>query len=318
MSNILEYNRSITIRNANPELTKSGLATHVLSAGLLCGNHCLWCPNPGLMRTQEYFKTLGMSSYEAFQNELVIIDPNTPDRLLVDLPELGLTNQNTVLLGRSFDLWSPEAVQYNLGRKCLKVILAGSNCRIRIVTKSAAVAKDFDLIAKFNDRIELSLTIPAPLSKSNLINVLEPKASPLPDRIDVLDEANQKGIKIYGMISPCVPGLVDTKEELGDIFDLLLPLDPTGLWVETLNLRKVNTSNCIQALTDNGFYKANNLLSKTKNSSSYRNYRLSLIDNLITIGNELSCMDLLRCIMPIKGIGYYYNQYQFYKSVGGI
>jgi DNA repair photolyase len=125
----------------SPEFEKKGLATHGLNVGLLCGHLCKYCSTPSLHRTHPWFP---QNDVKAFDQGLVVVDPNTLKRIRKDLHKLN--RSDVVQISTTTDVWSPESNDLGLGRECLKALLEESECQVRVLTKNVAVANEFDLI----------------------------------------------------------------------------------------------------------------------------------------------------------------------------
>jgi len=110
-----------------------------------------------------------------FGSGYAIVDPTTPERVARDARRLH--QQGPVQLCTTVDAWAPEAQRFQLGRRCLEAILAEPDWAVRILTKNAAVANDFDLIGKHKDRVLVGLSLTAPPGKSAVIKAVEPNIS---------------------------------------------------------------------------------------------------------------------------------------------
>src|ERR1035438_5805704 len=108
-----------------------------------------------LLRRHPAFKKVGE---KAFEFGYAIVDPKTPERVAKDADRI--THRGLIELCTTSDAWSPEAQKYDLGRRCLKAILCHAGWEVRILTKNAAVTKDFDVVSEYRDRgaVGLSLT----------------------------------------------------------------------------------------------------------------------------------------------------------------
>lgn len=134
--------------------------------------------------------------------------------------------------------------KYQLGRRCLQKLLITSRCKVRILTKNAAVKGDFDIIARYADRVELSLSLTAPPSNADALQVLELNASPIEERVDALRAAKPLGITIYGILCPSLPGIGNTPDAFAELLDITLSLAPTAIWTEPVNPRGPGLKNC--------------------------------------------------------------------------
>jgi DNA repair photolyase len=96
-----------------------------------------------------------------------------------------------------------------LTRRCLE-ILAESNCRIQIVTKSNLVIRDDDILNKTTSTVALTITT----EDAEEAKLLEPKA-PLPnERLRTAEELICKGIPVSVRIDPVIPFVNDHPERL--------------------------------------------------------------------------------------------------------
>lgn len=296
---IKEIKRKSSITRS-AEFEKKKLATHALNVGLLCGHGCLYCSTPAMMRTQQkIFKNIQGSAFKAFQAGIAVVDPDTPNRL--DAEARRLKSSDTVMFCTYTDGWSPEAQKYQLGRRCLQKILTISSCKVRILTKNAAVQNDFDLIEQYADRVELSLSLTAPPSKNSIIGILEPNASPIEARIDVLQAAKRMGIRIYGILCPCLPGVADTSGEFGELLDILLSLEPTAIWAEAVNPRGPGLKNCEKRLAHHGLFRQADQFNAIRNRQAFNRYLRHFIETATTEARRRDCLKIFNLLVYESG-----------------
>ena len=299
---IKEVKRKISITRSN-EFAKKKLATHALNVGLLCGHGCLYCSTPTMMRTQsKIFKDIKGSSFRAFQAGIAVVDPDTPKRIA--LRARRLKPSDTVMFCTYTDGWSPEAQKFQLGRKCLQEVLTTSRCKVRILTKNAAVRNDFDLIRQYADRVELSLSLTAPPSKNSLIGIIEPNASPLVDRIKALQSAKRMGIPVFGILCPCLPGVADTAAEFGELLDIMLSLEPTAIWTEPVNPRGPGLKNCAEHLARHGLFYEADQLNAVRNRLAYSRYVHHFIETATTAARRRNCLEIFNILVYDNGQDY--------------
>ena len=123
------------------EFEKKGLCSFAVNVGTKCGHGCWYCSTGCLLRMHLSFRVAGESPFGA---GFAIVDPTTPERVARDAK--GLRQRGLIQLCTTVDGWAPEAQAYALGRRCLEAILAEADWRVRILTKNAAIQRDFDLI----------------------------------------------------------------------------------------------------------------------------------------------------------------------------
>jgi DNA repair photolyase len=296
---ISEIKRKSSITRST-EFEKKKLATHALNVGVLCGHGCLYCSTPAMMRTQQkIFKKIKGSSFRAFQAGIAVVDPDTPRR--ISLKSHRLKPSDTVMFCTYTDGWSPEAQKFQLGRNCLRAVLTTSRCKVRILTKNAAVQNDFDLLEQYADRVELSLSLTAPLSKSGVMNILEPQASPIGARIEVLKTAKRMGIRIYGILCPCLPGIASEPDEFGELLDVILSLGPTAIWTEPVNPRGPGLRNCKQRLRSQGFIREADALNAIRNRNAFKKYVYTFIETATAAASKRGCSDIFNILVYDDG-----------------
>ncbi len=112
------------------------------------------------------------------------------------------------------DPYVPLEAHYKLTRRCLEVCLEFRN-PISIVTKSALIRRDVDLIAELAREASASVFFTIPFADYETARAVEPFA-PSPDaRFKAMKELAEAGIAVGIGIAPVIPGLsVDTPELL--------------------------------------------------------------------------------------------------------
>jgi DNA repair photolyase len=114
-----------------------------------------------------------------------------------------------VSMSNSSDPYPRMEVTSGLTRSCLE-ILAESNCRIQIVTKSNLVTRDDDLLSKAPSTVALTITT----LDAEVARLLEPNA-PLPaERLRAAENLISKGIPVSVRIDPVIPFVNDKAEKL--------------------------------------------------------------------------------------------------------
>ncbi len=296
---IREVRRKISITRSN-EFKKKKLASHALNVGLLCGHGCLYCSTPSMMRTQtKVFKNIKGSSFKAFEAGIAVVDPDTPKRIAQKARRLKPSD--TVMFCSYTDGWSPEAQKFQLGRKCLQEVMTTSRCKIRILTKNAAVQADFDLIRQYADRVELSLSLTAPPSKNSLMRIIEPNASPVLDRIKALQAAKQIGIPVFGILCPCLPGVADTADAFGELLDIMLSLEPTAIWTEPVNPRGPGLKNCAEHLGRHDLFHEADQINAVRNRQTYNRYVYHFIETATAEARRRNCFEILNILVYESG-----------------
>jgi hypothetical protein len=147
-----------------PEFAKKKLAQFAANVGVKCGHGCTYCSSGALLRCHAGFKQAGESP---FKHGYCIIDPEIPQKVALDAARRR--NRGMVQLCTTVDAWCPGAQQFNLGRRCLEAILDQPGWTVRILTKNAAVMRDFDLIQEHRDRVLVGLSLTGPVGREGLL-----------------------------------------------------------------------------------------------------------------------------------------------------
>jgi DNA repair photolyase len=166
------------------------LATHSCNVGILCGHGCVYCSTAAVNR-HSVRRVCDGATLRMSDGVAILADA---DKFVASVDrDAGRMQPGVVELCTTVDAWSPEAQEHDLGRRCLDAILKHPGWAVRVLTKNAAVAKDFDLIDRHRDRVLVGLSITAPASLSRVLSVLEPNASTNLERMQAMVEAHERG-----------------------------------------------------------------------------------------------------------------------------
>lgn len=254
------------------EFERKRLALYAVNDGTKCGNGCLYCSTGSVMRMHWSFAEVGESP---FANGYAIVDPSTPDRVARDARRMR--RRGMVQLCTIVDAWSPEARQYDLGRRCLEAILSEPGWTVRILTKNAEVTNDFDLIGRYRDRVLLGLSLTATPANSNIMSIVEPYASPNPERMEVLREAHKLGLRTYGMLCPLLPGVANEANQVEELVRFSAECGAEEVFVEAVNPRGPGLRLTQEALRANGYNAEANAVGGIRQTECWSRYVLELI-----------------------------------------
>ncbi|VVB73126.1 Radical SAM superfamily protein [uncultured archaeon] len=204
--------------NVKSCLVKSKLSDYVINPYLGCQHGCKYCYATFMKRFQNVKGAWGEFCYARV---------NCPELLA---KELDRAKPGHIWMSSVTDAYQPLEGKYRLTRRILEVLAnhpRKDEFSIEILTKSALIRRDFDLIKRLNAEIGCSInTLDAKTAR-----IIEPFGSPPSERVGVLKDAKKEGIKVYGFISPVIPGITKLEEifrELGFC---------EYVWVELLNTK---------------------------------------------------------------------------------
>jgi DNA repair photolyase len=123
--------------------------------------------------------------------------------------EAAKLNDETISIANSSDPYPRAEASEGLTRRCLE-ILAESNCRIQIITKSNLVARDGDLLGKIPSTVALTITT----DDDELARIIEPFAPSPSQRIRAAQDLIKAAIPVSVRIDPIIPNVNDQPQKL--------------------------------------------------------------------------------------------------------
>jgi DNA repair photolyase len=257
------------------EFAKKGLAQFAVNVGTKCGHACTYCSSGAMLRMHPSFKENGESP---FANGYAIVDPTTPERVARDAERIR--QRGLIQLCTTVDAYSPEAQEHGLGRKCLEAILSQPDWTVRVLTKSAAVVKDFDLIEKYRERVLVGLSLTAPLSNATIMSSIEPHASKISDRMAAMEEAHRRGLRTYGMLCPLLPGIADGPKPVEELVNFVLDCGAEEVFVEPVNSRGPALGATDTVLRAAGYIIEADALNAIRRGTQWSAYTRRLLENV--------------------------------------
>ena len=292
--NVYEHSKDMGI-SKTPKFEEKGLCNYAVNVGVICGHQCTYCSSGGTLRRNPVFTNIQQTS---FKRGYAIIDPDTLARISQDPPML--TEEDIVQLCTLDDAWSPEAQEYGLGRKCLQFLLEKTPAQVRILTKNAAVAEDFDVLKKYPKRVIVGLSTGVPASREDAAAVVEPNTSSIRDRLAALKKASKMGLRTFGMICPCLPGVADSEAALDEMFDAVLECDVEDIWLEPVNYRPPVLITTSLALLDAGLDVDAQAIDTIRKKVNWSIYATALIKMAIGVADRHGVLDNLHILLYPK------------------
>jgi DNA repair photolyase len=195
-----DSSRSVIARNASPDIPFS----QSINPYRGCEHGCIYC------YARPSHAWLGLSPGIDFETKLFA--KHEAARLLeAELARPGY-RCSTIALGANTDPYQPVERRLGITRSLLEV-LARTRHPVGIVTKSAAVLRDMDLLGELARnglaRVFLSVTT----LKPELARRMEPRAAAPHRRLDAVHALRESGIPVGVMMAPIIPGLNDDEIE---------------------------------------------------------------------------------------------------------
>lgn len=119
-----------------------------------------------------------------------------------------------IMLSGNTDCYQPIEAKLKITRQMLEV-LERFHHPVGIITKSALVLRDIDIISRMAEKNLVSVAISINTLDESLRRQLEPRTASIPRRLQVIEELSKAGVHVQAMIAPVIPGLND--HELMDL-----------------------------------------------------------------------------------------------------
>jgi DNA repair photolyase len=169
-----------------------------------CEHGCVYCfARP----THAY---LGLSPGLDFESKL-FMKPNAPELLEREL-SVPDYSPKTIAIGTNTDPYQPIERRYQIMRRILEVLDRAGH-PVGIVTKSALVLRDLDILTRMAKRDLVKVAISVTTLDLKLARVMEPRASTPPRRLGALRELVKAGVPASALVAPIIPAINDAEIE---------------------------------------------------------------------------------------------------------
>ena len=195
-----ETPRKIITRNESPDISFD----RSINPYRGCEHGCAYCfARP----THAY---MGLSPGLDFETKL-FAKPN-----VAKLLEKELANPNyqcrTIAIGTNTDPYQPIERRYRIMREILEV-LDRTNHPVGIVTKSALVVRDIDILSSMAKRGLAKVALSVTTLDRKLARAMEPRAATPDRRLDALRLLSEAGVPTTVMVAPVIPALNESEIE---------------------------------------------------------------------------------------------------------
>lgn len=201
-------------------LSKSKITDYAVNCYTGCLHACVYCYARYMKRFTEHDEPWGQFA------DAKINAPYVLER------ELKRAAPGRVVMSSVCDGWQPLERKYELSRRCLALLLR-YGFHVTILTKSSLVRNDLDVLEGENAELGATLTT----MDETLRRKIEPGASPTQERIDMLREASDRGIRIWVFLGPFMPYLSDSEKNIDALFKALSGLKLERIYYDKLNPR---------------------------------------------------------------------------------
>lgn len=169
-----------------------------------CEHGCIYC----FARPSHSY--MGLSPGLDFEARL-FAKPDAPKLLERELSKPGY-KPRTIAIGTNTDPYQPIEREWRIMRQLLEV-LKEANHPVAIVTKSAMVLRDIDILADMAEKGLAKVGISVTTLDRKLARTMEPRASTPSRRLEAIKALSEAGISTSVLVSPIIPALNDHEIE---------------------------------------------------------------------------------------------------------
>ncbi|MBC8718010.1 PA0069 family radical SAM protein [Ochrobactrum sp. Marseille-Q0166] len=196
----VEKPRTIITRNDSPDISFD----RSINPYRGCEHGCIYCfARP----THSY---MGLSAGLDFEAKL-FAKPDAPRLLERELAKPGY-QPKTIAIGTNTDPYQPIEKKWRIMREILEVLEA-ANHPVGIVTKSALVVRDIDILSRMAEKGLAKVALSVTTVDANLARTMEPRASTPTLRLQAIRKLTEAGIPTSVMMGPIIPGINDHEIE---------------------------------------------------------------------------------------------------------
>ena len=196
----VEKPRTIITRNESPDISFD----RSINPYRGCEHGCVYC----FARPTHSF--MGLSPGLDFESKL-FAKPDAARLLEKELSKDGY-QPRTIAIGTNTDPYQPIEKQYRIMREILEVLEARGH-PVGIVTKSALVTRDIDILSRMAERGLAKVALSVTALDRMLARTMEPRASTPTKRLEAIRQLSDAGIPASVMVAPIIPGLTDPEME---------------------------------------------------------------------------------------------------------
>ncbi|MCF3643017.1 PA0069 family radical SAM protein [Rhizobium sp. TRM95111] len=196
----VEKPRSIITRNESPDIPFDRSVNPYRG----CEHGCIYC----FARPTHAF--MGLSAGIDFEARL-FAKPDAPKLLERELSKPGY-KPRVIAIGTNTDPYQPIEKEWRIMRQILEVLDA-ANHPVSVVTKSALITRDIDILAGMAKRGLAWVGISVTTLDRRLARSMEPRAATPAKRLEAIRALSEAGIPVSVMMAPVIPALNDHEIE---------------------------------------------------------------------------------------------------------
>ncbi len=179
-----------------------------------CSHGCIYCDS----RSKCYHMEHDFEDIEVKENA-------------IDLLEYALTHKRKKCMigtGSMTDPYIPLEMEIGYVRKALQLI-SDHGFGFTVITKSDRILRDLDLLQQINERTKCVVQMTLTTYNEDLCKKIEPNVSTTKNRFEVLKKLRDIGIPAVVWLTPILPFINDTEDNISGILDLCIEAGVYGI-----------------------------------------------------------------------------------------
>jgi DNA repair photolyase len=216
-----ERSRKIISRNESPDIGFD----RSINPYRGCEHGCIYC----YARPTHAYQ--GLSPGLDFESRL-FVKPDAPELLVRELSDPSY-RPRTIAMGTNTDPYQPIEKKWQVTRRILEV-LRDAGHPVGIVTKSALVIRDIDILAEMAKKNLAKVAVSITTLDHKLARAMEPRAATPQRRLSTLRALSNAGIPTAVMVAPIIPAINDA--EIERILDAAVAAGAQGAGYVTLKM----------------------------------------------------------------------------------
>jgi DNA repair photolyase len=197
---IVERPKTIITYNTSPDISFD----RTINPYKGCEHGCIYC----FARPNHAYR--GMSAGLDFETK-IFVKPGAAEVLKRELAKPNYKIANIMLAGDT-DIYQPVERELKITRSILEV-LRDANHPVSLITKSALILRDLDIIAPMAEKGLARTAISITTLDSKLARTMEPRAAAPYKRLEVMRELVKAGVPVTVMTAPLIPALNEPEME---------------------------------------------------------------------------------------------------------
>jgi len=197
---MIDSTRKIITRNDSPDISFD----RSINPYRGCEHGCIYC----FARPSHAY--LGLSPGLDFESKL-FVKPEAADLLEREISAADY-EPKVIAIGTNTDPYQPIERRYKAMRRILEVLDRAGH-PVGIVTKSALVLRDLDILARMAERKLAKVALSVTTLDGELARKMEPRAATPMRRLETLRRLSQAGVPTTVMVAPVIPALNDMEME---------------------------------------------------------------------------------------------------------